>query len=149
MPTSDPNKVVSESRFVTATPQEIFNLLADPAQHQLIDGPGSVQNANASSPVRLSLGTKFGMDMKIGVKYKITNEVVEFDEPNQIAWRHFGGHIWRYKLEAVKGGTQVTEQFDWNTAKSHLMMRVMNYPVKNRRSIVATLDRLAAHFEKQ
>jgi hypothetical protein len=28
-------------------------------------------------------------------------------------------------------------------------MRVMNYPVKNRRSIVATLDRLAAHFEKQ
>jgi hypothetical protein len=25
----------------------------------------------------------------------------------------------------------------------------MNYPVKNRRSIVATLDRLAAHFEKK
>jgi hypothetical protein len=89
------------------------------------------------------------MDMKIGMKYKITNEVVEFDEPNQIAWRHFGGHIWRYKLEAIEGGTQVTEQFDWNTAKSHLMMRVMQYPTKNRASIVATLDRLAAHFAKQ
>ena len=95
MSTSDPNKVVSESRFVTATPQEIFNLLADPAQHQLIDGSGSVKNANSSSPERLSLGVKFGMDMKIGVKYKITNEVVEFDEPNQIAWRHFGGHYRR------------------------------------------------------
>ena len=139
MSTSDPNKVVSESRFVTATPQEIFNLLADPAQHQLIDGSGSVKNANSSSPERLSLG----------VKYKIDNEVVEFDEPNQIAWRHFGGHIWRYKLEAVEGGTQVTEQFDWNTAKSHFMMRVLKYPTKNRASIVATLDRLAAHFAKQ
>ncbi|CAB4712262.1 MAG: dimethyladenosine transferase [Actinobacteria bacterium] len=149
MPTSDPNKVVSESRFVTATPQEIFNLLADPAQHQLIDGSGSVKNASSSAPARLSLGAKFGMDMKIGMKYKITNEVVEFDEPNQIAWRHFGGHIWRYKLEAVEGGTQVTEQFDWNNSKSQLMMRVMRYPVKNRASIVATLDRLAAHFAKQ
>ena len=149
MPTSDPNKVVSETRFVTATPQEIFDLLADPAQHQLIDGSGSVQNATSSSPSRLSLGAKFGMDMKIGVKYKITNEVVEFDEPKQIAWRHFGGHIWRYKLEAVEGGTQVTEQFDWNNSKSQLMMRVMRYPVKNRASIVATLDRLATHFEKQ
>ena len=149
MPTSDPNKVVSESRFVTATPQEIFNLLADPAQHQLIDGSGSVKNANSSAPSRLSLGAKFGMDMKIGVKYKIVNEVVEFDEPKQIGWRHIGGHIWRYKLEAVEGGTQVTEQFDWNTAKSHLMMRVLKYPTKNRASIVATLDRLAAHFAKQ
>ena len=149
MPTSDPNKVVSETRFVTATPQEIFDLLADPAQHQLIDGSGSVQNATASSPSRLSLGANFGMDMNIGVKYKITNEVVEFDEPKQIAWRHFGGHIWRYKLEAVEGGTQVTEQFDWNNSKSQLMMRVMRYPVKNRASIVATLDRLATHFEKQ
>ena len=148
MSTSDPNKVVSESQFVTATPQEIFNLLADPAQHQLIDGSGSVKNANSSAPSRLSLGAKFGMDMKIGVKYKIVNEVVEFDEPNQIGWRHMGGHIWRYKLEAVEGGTQVTEQFDWNTAKSHFMMRVLKYPTKNRASIVATLDRLAKHFAK-
>lgn len=143
---NDPNKVVSESRFVNASPQEIFNLLADPAQHQLIDGSGSIRNAHSAAPERLSLGAKFGMDMKIGVNYKITNEVVEFDEPNQIAWRHFGGHIWRYKLEAAEGGTIVTEQFDWNTAKSQLMMRVLQYPTKNRASIVATLDRLAKHF---
>lgn len=146
MSQNDPHKVVSESRFITASPQEIFNLLADPAKHQLIDGSGSIQNANSSAPARLSLGATFGMDMKVGVKYKITNEVVEFDEPHCIAWRHFGGHIWRYKLEAAEGGTLVTEQFDWNTAKSPLMMRVLKYPTKNRSSIVATLDRLAKHF---
>ena len=40
----------------------------------------------------------------------------------------------------------VTEQFDWNTSKSQLMMRVMNYPAKNRVSIEKTLKRLADRF---
>jgi hypothetical protein len=131
---------------VNAAPQTIFDLLADPSKHGEIDGSGSVRNAQSSAPARLSLGARFGMDMKLGVNYKITNEVVEFDEPRRIAWRHFGGHVWRYILEPVDGGTMVTEQFDWNTAKSPLMMRVMNYPAKNRVSIEKTLKRLADRF---
>jgi hypothetical protein len=137
---------VSVTVKVNAEPQTIFDLLADPSKHGEIDGSGSVRNAQSSAPARLSLGAKFGMDMKLGVNYKITNEVVEFDEPRRIAWRHFGGHVWRYILEPVDGGTMVTEQFDWNTAKSPLMMRVMNYPAKNRVSIEKTLKRLADRF---
>ncbi len=143
---SDPAKIVSVTVKVNAAPQTIFDLLADPSKHGEIDGSGSVRNAQSSAPARLSLGAKFGMDMKLGVNYKITNEVVEFDEPRRIAWRHFGGHVWRYILEPVDGGTMVTEQFDWNTAKSPLMMRVMNYPAKNRVSIEKTLQRLADRF---
>jgi hypothetical protein len=143
---SDPAKIVSVTVKVNAEPQTIFDLLADPSKHGEIDGSGSVRNAQSSAPARLSLGAKFGMDMKLGVNYKITNEVVEFDEPRRIAWRHFGGHVWRYILEPVDGGTMVTEQFDWNTAKSPLMMRVMNYPAKNRVSIEKTLKRLADRF---
>jgi hypothetical protein len=143
---SDPAKIVSVTVKVNAAPQTIFDLLADPSKHGEIDGSGSVRNAQSSAPARLSLGAKFGMDMKLGVNYKITNEVVEFDEPRRIAWRHFGGHVWRYILEPVDGGTMVTEQFDWNTAKSPLMMRVMNYPAKNRVSIEKTLKRLADRF---
>jgi len=145
---SDPDKIVSVSRKVDTDPATIFELLADPSKHGEIDGSGSVQNAQSGSPARLSLGERFGMDMKIGVKYKITNEVVEFEEGRRIAWRHFGGHVWRYILEPVDGGTLVTEQFDWNTSKSQLMMRVMNYPAKNRASIEKTLDRLAERFSK-
>jgi uncharacterized protein YndB with AHSA1/START domain len=137
---------VSVTVKVNAAPQTIFDLLADPSKHGEIDGSGSVRNAQSSAPARLSLGARFGMDMKLGVNYKITNEVVEFDEPRRIAWRHFGGHVWRYILEPVDGGTMVTEQFDWNTAKSPLMMRVMNYPAKNRVSIEKTLKRLADRF---
>ena len=55
--------------------------------------------------------------------YKITNEVVEFDEPSLIAWRHMGGHIWRYRLRPVDGGTEVTEEFDLRPAKGALVLK--------------------------
>ena len=148
MTTSDPNKIIQSSRLVTATPQQIFDLLADPRQHSLIDGSGSVQQARVNAPERLSLGAKFGVDMKIGLPYRITNEVVDFDEPRCIGWRHFGGHVWRYVLEAVDGGTMVTEQFDWTHSKSPRVLKAMGAFDKNRRSIEATLERLAAHFAK-
>ena len=148
MTTSDPKKVIQSSHLVTATPQQIFDLLADPRKHSLIDGSGSVQQARVNAPDRLSLGAKFGMDMKIGLPYRITNEVVEFDEPKQIGWRHMGGHIWRYVLEPVDGGTMVTEQFDWTHSKSPIVLKVMGAFDKNKKSIEATLERLAAHFEK-
>jgi len=146
MSTSDPSKIISASRFVAAPPQDVFNLLADPRKHSLIDGSGSVKAARVDAPERLSLGAKFGMDMKIGFKYRITNEVVEFDEPRQIGWRHVGGHIWRYIIEPAEGGSMVTEQFDWNQNKSPLMLKVMNAFSKNRAAIEATLERMAAHF---
>ena len=142
----DPKKVLSATKVVPATPQQIFDLLADPAQHPTIDGSGSVRKPQSGAPSRLSLGARFGMDMKIGVPYKITNEVVEFDEPKQIAWRHFGGHIWRYILEPVDGGTRVTEQFDWNKSKSPIVLKLSGAFDKNQKSMEATLERLAAHF---
>lgn len=145
---SDPKKIVGSSRVVKATPQQIFDLLADPSRHPEIDGSGSVKSAQAGAPQRLSLGAKFGMDMKIGMPYKITNEVVEFEEGARIAWRHFGGHVWRYVLEPVDGGTEVTEQFDWNGSKSPIVLKVTGSIAKNEKSIVATLERLAARFEK-
>ncbi|MGA0366781.1 MAG: SRPBCC family protein [Ilumatobacteraceae bacterium] len=147
MTTSDPKKVIQASRLVKATPQQIFDLLADPRKHSLIDGSGSVQNARVNAPERLSLGAKFGMDMKIGLPYRITNEVVEFDEPKQIGWRHMGGHIWRYVLEPANGGTMVTEQFDWTHSKSPIVLKLMGAFDKNKKSIAATLERLAAHYE--
>ncbi|MGA1508839.1 MAG: SRPBCC family protein [Ilumatobacteraceae bacterium] len=139
--------MIQASRLVKATPQQIFDLLADPRKHSLIDGSGSVQNARVNAPERLSLGAKFGMDMKIGLPYRITNEVVEFDEPKQIGWRHMGGHIWRYVLEPANGGTMVTEQFDWTHSKSPIVLKLMGAFDKNKKAIAATLERLAAHYE--
>ena len=144
--TPDDDKVVRGIRFVTAEPQAIFDLLADPAKHATIDGSGTVRASGSNAPGRLALGIKFGMSMKMGVPYKITNEVVEFDEPSLIAWRHMGGHIWRYRLRPVDGGTEVTEEFDWRPSKSSLFLKITGAPKSNAKAIEATLDRLAAHF---
>jgi hypothetical protein len=146
MSTSNPAKIVSHSVVVPAPAQDIFNLLADPRRHSEIDGSGSVKAARIDAPERLSLGAKFSMDMRIVLPYKMTNEVVEFEEGKQIGWRHFGGHIWRYILEPVEGGTKVTEQFDWNTNKSPLMLKVMKAVDNNSKSIQKTLDNLVKRF---
>ena len=142
-------EIISVDRLIHATPEKIFDLLADPRKHHLFDGSGSVRSPHGPSPERLSLGTKFGMNMKIGVPYKITNEVVEFIEGKQIAWRHFGGHIWRYILEPTAGGTKVTEQFDYQHSQSKLMLKMMRFLPKNEKAIHKTLKNIEAHFAGQ
>ena len=144
--TSDPSRIVSRSTIVPAPAQMIFDLLADPRRHSEIDGSGSVQSAQINAPERLSLNATFGMQMKIGLSYKITNTVVEFEEGKTIAWRHFGGHIWRYILEPVDGGTNVTEQFDWNKSKSPLVLKLRKSPQDNAKSIEKTLENLVRRF---
>lgn len=139
-------EIVSRSVIVNSPAQAIFDLLADPRRHGEIDGSGTIQNAQLTSPDRLSKGAKFGMKMKLGVPYSITNTVLEFEEGKQIAWRHFGGHIWRYILEPADGGTKVTEQFDPNTSKMPLMLKITKASDKNALSIEKTLQNLQKRF---
>ncbi len=138
--------IVSVDQIVHASPKAIFEVLADPRQHPVIDGSGTVRKTQGATPQRLSLGAKFGMDMKVGIPYKITNEVIEFDEGKQIAWRHFGGHVWRYMLEPVEGGTKVTEQFDYTNARSKLFLKVTGAIPKNKKAMSNTLRNLEKRF---
>jgi hypothetical protein len=124
----------------------IFDLLADPRRHNEIDGSGTVQSAQINAPERLSLDATFGMQMRMGLPYKITNTVVEFEENKTVAWRHVGGHIWRYILEPVDGGTKVTEQFDWNKSKAPLILKLRKSPQDNAKSIEKTLENLVKRF---
>jgi Polyketide cyclase / dehydrase and lipid transport len=134
--------LVSETRTIAADPQVLFDIVADPAKHPEIDGSGSVQAAHDGNPARLSLGATFGMDMKLGAPYKITNTVVEFEEGRRLAWRHFNGHVWRYTFEPVDGGTEVTEEWDARTVWNKVALRLSGFPKRNRAGIRATLERL-------
>jgi uncharacterized protein YndB with AHSA1/START domain len=134
--------LVSETRVIPASPQQLFDIVADPALHPVMDGSGTVRALRDGAPDRLSLGAKFGIDMKAGASYKIVNTVIEFEEGHRIAWRHFNGHVWRYTFDAVDGGTRVTEEWDARPAKNRLLLRLMGFPERNRRGIVATLAKL-------
>ena len=141
-------RVVSAERRIEAPPEQIFELLADPSAHARFDGSDTVQAARPDNPERLALGSRFGMDMRIGVPYKISNEVVEFEENRLIAWRHFGHHIWRYQLEPVDGGaTLVTESFDWSKARFPPFYEWVGYPAKHEVNMTRTLERLAELVE--
>jgi hypothetical protein len=131
------------TKLIPAGRQELFDILADPAQHPVIDGSGSVKAVRPGGPDRLSLGATFSMDMKLGVDYKIRNTVVEFDEPSQIGWRHFNGHIWRYRFTEAPGGTTVTEEWDARRVANRFLLLLLRFPQRNRAGMIATLDRLA------
>ena len=146
------DNLISGSTTIDAPPSVVFDILADPRQHALIDGSGSVQDL-VTGPDRLSRGAEFGVSMRLfGVPYRISNRVVEFEADRRIAWRHFGGHRWRYELTPTDdGGTQVTETFDYSRhgRLSGALIRALGFPERNRRGIVATLTRLKQAAESR
>ena len=135
-------RCVSSSIHVSASPAEVFAMLCDPDQHRLFDGSGMVRSSRSGTS-SLELGSKFGMNMKLGpIPYRMNNTVVEFEHDRLIAWAHIGGHRWRYELEADGDGTRVTESFDWSTSKAPWFIELMNYHTRNHKAIVSTLERL-------
>ena len=138
-------RIVTESIDVAAPAATVFAILTDPRQHARIDGSGSVQEV-VEGPPRLERGSEFGARMRLfGLPYRISNRVVEFEEGRRIAWRHFGGHRWRYELEPLGADrTRVTESFDYSMygPGPRLFVELLRFPPRNRNGIRATLVRL-------
>lgn len=143
------DRAISRSTDVAAPADRVFALVADPHQHRLFDGSGSLRGT-ISGPRRLELGSRFGMRMRIGLPYRIANTVVEFENERLIAWRHFHGHRWRYQLEPLDDGhTRVTETFDWSRARFPRALELFGAPRVNTTSIEETLPRLKQIAEAQ
>jgi uncharacterized protein YndB with AHSA1/START domain len=143
------SKGVSVERFVAAPPEKVFAILADPSRHREIDGSGTVRDAVGGS-TRLSLGARFGMDMKALAPYRMLNEVVEFEEGRRIAWQArpgkswaataIGGRIWRYELEPRDGATLVRET--WDISQERIPPLVWGLRGLTRLSMERTMDRI-------
>jgi uncharacterized protein YndB with AHSA1/START domain len=138
---------VAVTRTIAAAPETIFDMLADPAQHPLIDGSGTVRASRGGSR-RLTLRSTFGMDMKIMLPYAIRSTVVEFEDNRLIAWQHPLGHRWRWQLTPTDDGqTEVTEMFDWSGGLiPPLFFGLTSIPRLNKGAITKTLDGLANRF---
>ena len=142
--------VVTVERFIAAPPEAIFDLLADPARHRDIDGSGTVREAKAGSE-RLALGSRFGMDMKMGMPYSMESTVIELEPNRRIAWQtrgpgrigsRVGGRIWRYELEPGDGGTLVKESWDITQESPFTKPAVRLGAKKTAENMAATLERI-------
>jgi len=142
---------VSVERVIKAPASAIFALIADAGKHAAFDGSGTVKGtATESQP--LSKGSKFGMSMRMGVPYRTTNTVIEYEPDRRIAWQTtmlgglVGGRIWRYELSPADGGTRVRETWDISRDRQRPVLKLtMAKEAEN--SIRATLDRIAALLE--
>lgn len=137
---------VSASAVVDAPAAEVFDFIRRPANHSIISGDTSVKGT-VSGPEQLSLGDRFGMSMKVGVPYRVTNRVVEFEPDRRIAWCHFFGHRWRWEVEdAGEGRSKVTETFDLSTARFPPALKLMGYPRGHEKNVSASVANVVAHF---
>ena len=140
---------VTVEKVVHAAPERIFDLLADPRRHGEIDGSGTVRGL-VQGPDRLFPGAVFGMNMKMGGSYQMTNTVIEFEENRRIAWQPrptsslgaklAGGRIWRYELEPVDGGTLVRET--WDISQERVPPTLWALRGITKRNMAQTLERL-------
>lgn len=109
-------KIKSARILIKSSPDTIFSIISNPKRHRDIDGSATI-TAHVSGPEKLVLGSKFGMKMRLGITYWITNTVVEYEQDKLIAWRHLGRWRWRYELvDMGNGSTHVTESFDGSFA---------------------------------
>jgi uncharacterized protein YndB with AHSA1/START domain len=138
---------ISVERVIAAPPQQIFDVLADPSRHAEFDGSDTVKKTR-NAPARLAEGSTFGMSMRMGVPYRVTNTVVEFEEGRRIGWWHAGHNLWRYELEPVADGTLVRETFDWSKSRAPWFVESTGFPARNRKGMEATLERLAYLVEQ-
>jgi uncharacterized protein YndB with AHSA1/START domain len=144
--------VLTVERMIRVPPEAIFDVLADPAKHSLIDGSGMLQEAKDTDSQRLALGTTFGMAMKMGVRYSTVSTVVEFEENRLIAWqtgpkgkleRFVAGRIWRYELEPGDDRTLVRESWDITADRQRSLLKLGDiWSNKTRRDMELTLARL-------
>ncbi len=150
MTSGDEQRIASASREIAAPAEQIFELIADPAQQPRWDGNDNLAEAAPGQRVR-AVGEVFAMTITSGAVRE--NHVVEFVESERIAWKPAEpgqppvGHLWRWELEpAGDGATLVTHTYDWSQLTDPKRLeRARNTTADKLR---ASLDRLAALAEQ-
>lgn len=137
------------AREIAASPERIFELIADPSEQPRWDGNANLDGAAPGQRVR-AVGDVFTMRLTMGSVRE--NHVVDFAEGRRIAWRpaEVGkappGHMWVWELEPLDGDrTLVTHTYDWTALTDEGRMPTARATTAEK--LRASLDRLAALAE--
>ena len=136
---------------VDAPAARLFELLADPANHQDIDGSGMVRAAAGASAVT-AVGDSFVMDMRVpGRDYQMENHITAFEPGRTIEWKPGRpgaapiGMLWRWELEEVgEGRTRVVHTYDWSAVTDPAVLERVSFPRVPAADLERSVRRLAA-----
>lgn len=138
-------QIVFASAVIAADAAVIFEQIADPSLQPAWDGNDNLAEAAPGQRVQ-GVGEVFAMQItKPAIR---ENHVVEFEEGRRIAWmpasegKDPAGHLWRWELEPVEGGTRVTHTYDWSRLRDEQRLAKARSMTPER--LQASIDRLAA-----
>ncbi|MFD6157622.1 SRPBCC family protein [Nocardia sp. NPDC060256] len=147
----EPSRTVTAGRDIAATPEQVFELIADPVQQPLWDGNENLAKAVTEQRIR-AVGDVFTMTLTTGADRD--NRIVEFEEGRRIAWlpsvpgEQPPGHLWRWEVEPIdETHTRVTHTYDWSQLTDE--KRQVRARATTADKLRASLDRLAELAERQ
>jgi uncharacterized protein YndB with AHSA1/START domain len=146
---TDDTRVSTASRLISAAPEEIFELIADPTRQPEWDGNDNLAEAAPGQRVT-GVGDVFAMTLTNGQVRE--NHVVEFEEGRLIAWRPAEpsaapvGHLWRWAITPEEGGSRVVHTYDWTDLHDPNRLPRARETTPDR--LRASLDRLAERAER-
>ncbi|HTW03979.1 MAG TPA: hypothetical protein VMF87_27015 [Streptosporangiaceae bacterium] len=146
------SRVLTAAATVAATPDQVFDLVTNPARHCEFDATGMV--GLPETPARLThVGQVFVMNMTYRQgehieHYQSDNHVCALEPGRAVAWAtatHGGaplGWFWRYDLTSVAGGTAVTLTYDWTSTPPENIGR-FGVPLADADGLVRSLQLLS------
>jgi hypothetical protein len=149
------------STTVNSPAQSVFDVLADPSNHEAIDGTGWVRQPLGGRSLTAE-GQIFRMamyhDNHPDKDYEMANRVEVFDPPRAIAWQpgqgpddanlEFGGWFWRYDLAPEgQSQTKVTLTYDWSRVPPYIREHI-GFPPFERQHLDNSLKHLAELAEQ-
>ena len=144
---------VEVSRAINATPERVYELVSDlPRMGEW--SPENVGGAWVGGATGPAVGARFkGKNRKGGKRWSTISTVVTAEPATDFAFdvsvKGFAVARWGYRMEAVDGGTRVTEYWDDHRNKviaklTGLALGIPDRAVHNTAGMEQTLEKLAA-----
>ncbi|KKI21008.1 MULTISPECIES: SRPBCC domain-containing protein [unclassified Leucobacter] len=140
---SEEQRIVSAVGSTKAPAEVLFELIADPSQQPRWDGNDNLSEAAPGQRVH-AVGDVFRMALTKAGAVRL-NRIVEFEEGRRIAWKPAPegeaepGHLWRWELSPVEGGTLVRHTYDWTDLED---------PKRQERARATTAENLQASIDR-
>lgn len=137
------------TRTIDAPIERTFAMLADPDQHHVFDGSGTVR-ASETHTVLSAVGEVFTMNMHrddLG-DYRTDNVVTDYQRDVAISWspapagKDPFGHFYAYRLEPIgQDQTVVTLTYDWSAVTDSHVRPLL--PFVSQKELERSLELLA------